>query len=65
MSKLSELRKGETIWWKSSKEDFFGVFLKMEDPPGTVLVEFTTKKGKVSQRSVNLSKCQWGTMSNN
>ena len=65
VSKLSELRKGETIWWKSSKEDFVGVFLKIEVPPGTVLVDVKNKKGKMSQRSVNLSKCQWGTMSNN
>ena len=28
VSKLSELRKGETIWWKSSKKDFVGVFFK-------------------------------------
>ena len=40
-------------------------FLKMEDPPGTVLVEVKNKKGEVSQRSVSLTKCPWGTMSNN
>ena len=41
------------------------MFLKIEVPPGTVLVEVKNKKGKMSQRCVNLSKCQWGTMSNN
>ena len=65
VSKLSELTKGETIWWKSSKKDFVGVFLRMEDPLGTVLVEVKNKKGEVSQRSVSLTKCPWGTMSNN
>ena len=66
VSKLSDLKKGDAIWWKTSKqEDFIGVFLMIVDPTGIVRVQVeNNKNGKKPKKDVNLSKCQWGTMSN-